>query len=52
MDLESKDVTPSRFGDTGSFISTRYLARKYDYKRAEHLYKSNALANRIARLPA
>lgn len=52
MDLESKGVTPSRFGDTSSFISTRYLDRKYDYKRAEHLYKSNALANRIARLPA
>lgn len=52
MDLESKGVTPSRFGDTGSFISTRYLDRKYDYKRAEHLYKSNALANRIVRLPA
>ena len=52
MDLESKGVTPSRFGDTSSFISTRYLDRKYNYKQADHLYKSNALANRIARLPA
>lgn len=52
MDYESKGVTPSRFGDTSSFISTRYLDRKYNYKQADHLFKSNALANRIARLPA
>lgn len=52
MDYESKGVTPSRFGDTSSFISTRYLDRKYNYKQADYLFKSNALANRIARLPA
>lgn len=52
MDYESKGITPSRFGDTSSFISTKYLDRKYNYRQADHLYKSNALAHRIASMPA
>ena len=52
MDYESKGLTPQRFGDTAPQLVMSNIDRYDKYDRQMHLFKTNAIAHRIAAMQA